>query len=140
MRAIIETSFILGSRLWSKPFCFAMFSFIRHSSKKLKISEIVFWTKFFFLPAPTVQQGQVPVSISFIQSGIIECHPFRTVKRKTAGDVRGRVQQPDLLQLYFLVALVMINRFSFQIQSDLFSGFPENTCKDVSTMMKELPF
>jgi hypothetical protein len=50
------------------------------------------------------------------------------------------VQQPDLLQLYFLVALVMINRFSFQIQSDLFSGFPENKRKEVSMMMKELPF
>jgi hypothetical protein len=48
-----------------------MLSFTRHSSKNLKMSEIVFWIKFFFLPALTVQQGQGPISISFIHSGII---------------------------------------------------------------------
>ena len=71
MRTTIETSFTRGSRLCSSPLRWAMLSFTRHSSKNVKMSEIAFWTKPFFLPMLTVQQAQGPASIFCIHSGII---------------------------------------------------------------------
>ncbi len=58
MRITIETSFTRGSRLCSRPLRWAMLSFTRHSSKNVKMLEIAFWTKPFFLQTLTVQQAQ----------------------------------------------------------------------------------
>src|SRR5208337_1759174 len=99
MRITIETSFTRGSRLCSRPLRWAMLSFTRHSSKNVKMSEIAFWTKPFFLQIPTVQQAQGPISIFCIHSGIMGFpvrHPHTLPKSRSHQE---GLDHPMLLRL-----------------------------------------